>query len=158
MTGNPLFSYPLIADFYRTGDPDLCCDSVWVENTTAGEVTLQRQPYPCKAGSGAGIVEVMTKLESDTEANIVGFLVSASSAAETLAATTGRSKMKYALLTRGPAVVSKEGYAKTDLAGTAYDAAKFDSWCATVANPIIVTKANAGLSQGPIGTQANPNF
>lgn len=154
---NPLFSYPLIADFYRTGDPDLCCDSVWVENTSGAEVVLQRQPYPCKAGSGAGKVEVMTKVEADTEANIVGFLVSAASAAETIA-DSGQSKMQYALLTRGPAVVSKEGYATTDLAGTAYVPAKFDSWCATVASPIIVTKANAGLSQGPIGTQANPNF
>ena len=155
---NPLFSYPLIADFYRTGDPDLCCDSVFVENTTGADVVLQRQPYPCKAGTAAGIVEVMTKVEADTEANIVGFLVSASSAAETLVATTGMSKMPYALLTRGPAVVSKEGYATTDLAGTAYVPAKFDSWCATVASPIIVAKANAGLTQGPIGVQANPNF
>ena len=155
---NPLFSYPLIADFYRTGDPDLCCDSVYVENTTAGEVVLQRQPYPCKAGSAAGIVEVMTTAEAGTPANIVGFLVSASSAAETLAATNGKSKMPNALLTRGPAVVSEEGYPKTDLAGAAYVKANLDAFFDSTANPKIVRKANAGLKQGPLNVQANPNF
>ncbi len=157
MVGNPLFSYPLIKDFFRTGDPDLTCDSVIVENTSGGSVTLQRQPYPCKAGSGAGKVEVMTAAESGTPANIVGFLVSASSAAETIA-NGGSSKMPYAMLVRGPAVVSEEGYPKTDPAGASYVKANLDAWFDSTANPKIVRKANAGLSQGPIGTQANPNF
>ena len=155
---NPLYSYPLIADFFRTGEPDICCDSVWVENTSGAEITLQRQPYPCKAGSGAGKVEVMTAVESQTPANIVGFLVSAASAAETIA-DSGQSKMQYAILSRGQAVVSESGYATADPhAGAAYAASDFNSWCGSTANPPILHKVNLGLTQGPIGTQANPNF
>ena len=145
---NTIYAAKRASDFYR--DFDMASynnESVYVENTSGADVILKGPMYPVKAGTATGIVEVMTALESQTPANIVGFLIVG--AWETLAATTGMSQKPYALLVRGPAVVSQEGYAATDLAGADYDGADFNTFAAAASPPIVAATSATSLTSSP---------
>ncbi len=146
---NPLTNQKTIADFERyTADWAYCHKSARVENTAGAALTLKGLAYPLKAGSGAGFVEVMTALESQTPANIVGFLVT--NRHEELAATTGVSMEEYAYLVQGPAVVSNEGFAAADPhAGAAYDTADFATWAAAADVPVIIATSASSLTSTP---------
>ena len=145
---NPLYDQKMIAEFIRVSDPiEYVYESAFVENTTGAAVNLLGLPYPVKAGTGAGFVEVMTSVEANTTADIIGFLVT--NRKEEIAATTGVSMMQYAYVTNGPAVISQEAYVVDDLAGTPYTTANFDTFCAAATPYIKVASSATALTQTP---------
>ena len=144
---NPIQAAKRASDFIRDfGLLDYITESAYVENPSGAAVVLKGPMYPLKAGTGAGFVEVMTAVESQTPSNIVGFLIVG--AWETLAATTGVSQQPYQYIVNGPAIVSSEGYATTDLAGAAYDSDDLDVFAAA-ASPFIKVRTNSGLTSAP---------
>ena len=146
---NPLTNQKQIADFERVIlSMEYSHETAKVQNSAGAALKLKGLAYPLKAGTGAGFVEVMTAVESQTPANIVGFLVT--NRHEELAATTGVSMEHYAYLVRGEVVVSEEGFAAADPhAGAAYAVADFKTFCAAAVPPIIVATSVGSLTSVP---------
>ena len=135
-------------EFVRISDPpEYTTESKYIENTSGAIVVMEGKPYPVKAGSDDNHVEIMTAAETQTPANILGFIVS--SQKQDLPATTGVSRLKYPILTNGPAVVSRNRYADADPLGAAYAAAVLDTFCAAASPFIRVSDEQGALISTP---------
>ncbi len=156
---NPLYNQKQIADFERVClSWEYSHETAIVQNNSGATVNLKGLPYPVKlvAAATAGTpaqVEVMTAVESQTPANIYGFLVT--NRHEEIA-NSGASMEHYAVLVRGETVVYEEGWKSfdgtvmTDLAGADYALADFATFCAAANPPIIISTQKAALKSQPI--------
>ena len=156
---NPLYAEKQIADFEKVClSWEYSHETGIVQNNSGATVNLKGLPYPVKlvaaeTGGTPAQYEVMTALESQTPANIYGWLVT--NRHEEIA-NLGASMNHYAVLVRGEAVVYEEGWKSydgtvmTDLAGVDYALADFATAAAAMNPPVVISNLGGALKQGPI--------
>lgn len=110
-----------------------------LHNSTSSEITVDLAGTPTKA-SGSNVQPV---LDSD-EANVTGIIVSTGKV--TLAASAV-SAVPYAVLVRGPAIISKSGIQANDVAGDALDVSALVTAIEALSPRIVVSDESSNLSE-----------